>query len=232
MKFKNFIFIVLCFSFVFISCKSVRKITSKDNSVSKNIKKNGNRKVEFIEDIEITPGSVVKSKHKPATTKSKVSNIELPTNINSSSKFEFEKVNRVQIKYALLLNTYVENLTNLELYLKLDEWLGTRYCLGGSTKNCIDCSAFAGNIIREIYKINLPRTAHEQFNVIDRKEKDDFKEGDLVFFRTKKGYINHVGIYLWNNKFIHASSSLGVAISDLDEAYWKNKFAGGGKVIN
>jgi lipoprotein Spr len=54
----------------------------------------------------------------------------------------------------------------------------------------------------------------------------------LVFFKTKKGYVNHVGVYLTNNKFVHASTSNGVMISDLDENYWSGKFAGGGRVIN
>ncbi|MFY7963996.1 MAG: C40 family peptidase [Chitinophagaceae bacterium] len=213
-------------------CRTVHKITSKDNSTSSNNRKKNTRKTVFIDGIEITPGSVVKSKHKPATTKTKIGDIEIPTNLPKTSNVEVEKVKPIQIKYALLLDTYVESITNIDLFNKIDEWWGTSYCLGGTTKSCIDCSSFTGTIIREIYKINLPRTAAEQRDASNKINKEDLKEGDLVFFRTKRGYINHVGIYLTNNKFVHASTSSGVIISDLNENYWQGKFAGGGRVVN
>jgi lipoprotein Spr len=104
--------------------------------------------------------------------------------------------------------------------------------MGGTTKSCVDCSAFTGAVIRDVYRINLPRTASEQYDASNKVDKENLKEGDLVFFKTKKGYVNHVGVYLTNNKFVHASTSNGVMISDLDENYWRGKFAGGGRVIN
>jgi lipoprotein Spr len=214
-----------------VSCKSVHKITDKDNSTSATNRKKTNRKIEFIDGIEITPGSVVKSKHKPATTKSKNDKIAVAQHIPTTSKMNIEKANQLQIKYALLLDTYIENITNTDLFLKIDEWWGTNYCMGGTTKDCIDCSGFTGNMMRDIYRINLPRTASEQYTATDRVNREDLKEGDLVFFKTKKGYVNHVGIYLCNNKFVHASTSNGVTITDLDERYWQGKYAGGGRVI-
>ncbi len=231
---SNFLY---CIGFIFLglmSCKTVHKITDKDNSTNSSSRKKATRKIVFIDGIEVTPGSVVKSKHKPATTKysNNKGSTEPPKNLPTSTKIELEKSNPIQIKYAILLDTYVENITNLNLFNDIEEWWGTNYCLGGTTKNCIDCSAFTGTIIRDVYKINLPRTASEQHDATSRVQKDDLKEGDLVFFRTKKGYINHVGIYLTNNKFVHASTSNGVMISDLDESYWKSKFAGGGRVID
>jgi lipoprotein Spr len=215
-----------------VGCKTVHKITDKDNSTSGNNRKKNTRKLVFMEGIAITPGSVVKSKHKPATTKSKSGEIFVPTNFPTSSKIEVEKAKPLQIKYALLLDTYVENITNIELFNKIEEWWGTSYCMGGSTKSCIDCSGFTGTIIREIYKINLPRTASEQHNASNKIDREQLREGDLVFFKTQKGYINHVGIYLTNNKFVHASTSNGVIISDLNENYWQGKFAGGGRAVN
>lgn len=218
-----------------VGCKSVRKITDKDNSTSANNRKKNQRKIVFIDGIEVTPGSVVKSKHKPATTKSQpgdIGNVVIPESIPTKSKIEVESVSPLQIKYAILLDTYIENISNTSLFNKIDEWWGTSYCMGGTTKSCIDCSAFTGTIIREIYRINLPRTASEQYDASNKVDKSDLKEGDLVFFKTKKGYINHVGVYLTNNKFVHASTSSGVMISDLNENYWQGKFAGGGRVIN
>jgi cell wall-associated NlpC family hydrolase len=215
-----------------IGCKSVHKITDKDNSTATNNRKKNTRKVVFIEGIEITPGSVVKSKHKPATTKSKTTEIVVPNNLPKAAKVEPEKASELQLKYAIILDTYIENITNTNLFLKIDEWWGTSYCMGGTTKNCVDCSGFTGNVMRDVYKINLPRTAAEQHNATDKVTKENLKEGDLVFFKTKRGYINHVGIYLCNNKFVHASTSNGVMISDLNEHYWQGKFAGGGRVVN
>jgi cell wall-associated NlpC family hydrolase len=138
----------------------------------------------------------------------------------------------LQVKYAILLDVVAEKLTNSSLLQVMDTWWGTRYCMGGSTDNCIDCSAFVQVMYRDVYQVALPRTAQEQYGVSELIERDELKEGDLVFFHTRgrKNSITHVGIYLQNNKFVHASTSNGVSISDLDESYWKPKFRGGGRL--
>lgn len=227
-KYVYFLLVLLTLT----SCRTVIKITSKDNSSTLDQKGRSIRVVTFIEGIEISPGSVVKSSHKPSTTKSQSVTYEVPTYLIYTTNLEIEKASSLQFKYALLLDTYVENLSNIKLFLNIDEWWGTSYCLGGKTKNCIDCSSFTGTLIKENYKINLPRTAAEQYKESARIEKADLKEGDLVFFKTKKDYINHVGIFLANDKFVHASTSQGVTISDLKESYWIDKVAGFGRVVN
>ena len=72
-----------------------------------------------------------------------------------------------------------------------------------------------------------------QYNTIELIEKDELKEGDLVFFHTRgrRSAITHVGVYLTNNKFVHASTSNGVSISDLDETFWKPRFRAGGRLV-
>lgn len=232
MNIRQYIFVFLSLLMVVVGCKSVHKITDKDNSTSNSNRKKSNRKVVFIDGIEVTPGSVVKSKHKPATTKNKTTEIAMPANLPAFSKMNIEKANALQIKYAILLDTYIESITNINLFETIDEWWGTSYCMGGVSKSCVDCSGFTGNIMRDIYRINLPRTASEQYAASNRVERDNLKEGDLIFFKTKRGYINHVGIYLHNNKFVHASTSSGVMISDMGENYWQGKYAGGGRVVN
>ena len=229
---KLYILSVICLIITSIGCKSVRNITSKDNSTTNNSRLKNKRTIEFIDGIEIIPGSVVKSKHKPATTKSKIDKDVLPITIPKIKSIDVSKVSQQQLKYAIILDTYIENITNGNLYNKIDEWWGTSYCFGGNSKECIDCSSFTGTIAKDVYKINLPRTASEQFTTTYRVNKDNLKEGDLVFFKTKKGYVSHVGIYLHNNKFVHASTSNGVMISDLNETYWKGKYAGGGRIVN
>lgn len=228
---QKILFYILIIGIVFTgtSCKSVRKVTQKDDSTNTNNRNKKKRKVEFIDDIEVAPGSVVKSKHKPSTTKSVNTIEDIPENLNlNTTKSTIESANKIQLKYAITLNTYVENLSNVKLYNTIDEWMGTRYCYGGNSKSCIDCSAFTGTIFRNVFKIDLPRTAREQYSICTKVKKNELKEGDLVFFNTRGG-ISHVGVYLHNNKFVHASTSSGVMISDLDDNYWGGKYAGAGR---
>jgi cell wall-associated NlpC family hydrolase len=117
---------------------------------------------------------------------------------------------------------------NMNLVSLIDEWMGTRYRLGGTSKSGIDCSAFMQVLFAGIYGIALPRTAREQYNISQRISRTDLKEGDLIFFNTTGG-VSHVGMYLQNNKFVHASSS-GVTISDIFDEYWVRRFVGVGRV--
>lgn len=150
---------------------------------------------------------------------------ELPA---PASSVDIEKANHLQFKFSLLLDTEVEAVQNLPLYLLIDEWLGTRYRLGGNDKSGIDCSAFTQTIFANYFKQNLPRTAREQYAASQRISRTELKEGDLVFFNTTGG-VSHVGMYLTNNKFVHASSS-GVTISDLYDDYWMKRFVGVGRI--
>lgn len=111
------------------------------------------------------------------------------------------------------------------------DWLGTPHRMGGTTKQGVDCSGFVCNVYKEIYGINLPRRSQDMEKVCKIiKNKSDLKEGDLVFFNNKKGgSINHVGIFLDSDKFIHTSSSKGVTIGRFSETYWAERFRCGGR---
>ncbi len=80
-----------------------------------------------------------------------------------------------------------------------------------------------------VYGFAAPRTAREQYKATEHIKKDKLKEGDLVFFNTHGG-VSHVGLYLENNYFVHASSSEGVTISNLDDHYYAKRFVCGGRV--
>ncbi len=112
-------------------------------------------------------------------------------------------------------------------------FIGVPYKLGGSTLRGIDCSAFVKKIY-EIFNVNLPRTAREQLRFLFSKKvenKDELKEGDLVFFKTSRHNSFHVGIYIGNNQFIHASSrNREVKIDSLDTPYFKQRFIAGARV--
>jgi Cell wall-associated hydrolases (invasion-associated proteins) len=103
--------------------------------------------------------------------------------------------------------------------------------MGGTTKKSIDCSAFTRQLFSDVYGKSLDRTAAMQFMMTRRIfDKEDLKEGDLVFFSIKTKRISHVGVYLGGGKFVHASSSRGVIISELDQAYWSRYYSGGGRL--
>jgi murein DD-endopeptidase / murein LD-carboxypeptidase len=179
----------------------------------------------FIDDIEISAAGA-------ATASSRISKNSQAQVVYavSNSDNDIEKAGAIQLKFALLLDTEVEAVCNTKLFSLVDEWLGTRYRLGGTDKRGIDCSAFMQVLSMGVFGINLPRTAREQFNFANSIETADLKEGDLVFFSTG-GVISHVGFYLQNNKFVHASTSEGVMVSDLCDNYWAKKFSGAGRII-
>lgn len=102
-------------------------------------------------------------------------------------------------------------------------FLGAPYRMGGATVKGIDCSAFVRKMY-EFFDIALPRTAREQSAVGVRIDRNQLEEGDLVFFRTKKP-IGHVGIYIGNNQFLHASyKSKAVRIDSLEQPYFQKRF--------
>jgi lipoprotein Spr len=146
---------------------------------------------------------------------------------NASSR-DVAKGSSLQSKYAHLLNTDADQVQNMPLYQSIDEWYGTPYKYGGSTKDGIDCSAFVQTIFASAFAISLPRTAREQYSVTRHISRTELQEGDLLFFNTQGG-VSHVGIYLQNNKFVHASVT-GVTISDMFEPYYVRHFVAAGRV--
>jgi lipoprotein Spr len=151
---------------------------------------------------------------------------------NSSGSFLFtiDKAESTQFKYAILLNVEIERIWNMGLYNFIDQWWGTPYRMGGITKQGIDCSGFVYQLFSAVYGVALPRNSREQEHVAKYISANDMQEGDLVFFNTRnsrryKG-VSHVGVYLHNNKFVHASTSMGVIISDLKESYWQKHYLG------
>jgi len=109
----------------------------------------------------------------------------------------------------------MSNLQSKQLYRFITDWTGVRYRFGGLDKGGIDCSGFAFLLEKEIYGVTLPRISRDQANVVKRKDIDRLKEGDLVFFSFGGNDVDHVGVYLNNGFFVHASTTRGVIVDDL-----------------
>lgn len=133
---------------------------------------------------------------------------------------------------AIRLNMDIAMEDNHYLYVEVSRWLGTPYRSGGNSKQGVDCSGFTSSIYKKVFHKRLKRSADEQYRKDCKKvNKRNLREGDLVFFHNgkKKKKATHVGIYLKNNRFIHASTSRGVIISSLNEIYWRNHWINGGR---
>ena len=104
-----------------------------------------------------------------------------------------------------------------------ERWEGTPYRLGGTSFQGVDCSALVQHVFAETFRVSLPRTTGEQVHQGASVERSELAPGDLVFFRPPGRY-DHVGIYLGEGRFLHASTSQGVMISELDNSYWQRYY--------
>jgi lipoprotein Spr len=117
-----------------------------------------------------------------------------------------------------------------KLYSFISEWYGVPYKYGGCEKSGVDCSCFTINLFEKVYGIKMPRTAGEIYKECDKINIEKAKEGDLVFFKINSNSITHVGVYLKDKKFVHASTSKGVLVNSLTETYYQKYFYSAGKL--
>ncbi|MDV5224715.1 bifunctional murein DD-endopeptidase/murein LD-carboxypeptidase [Providencia rettgeri] len=110
-------------------------------------------------------------------------------------------------------------------------WKGVSYRLGGTTKSGIDCSSFVQRTFIEQFGVALPRTTSEQESSGKSVSRNSLKAGDLVLFKTGRR-MKHVGIYIGDNKFVHASTSSGVIVSEMTNEYWNKRYYAGRRIIN
>jgi lipoprotein Spr len=120
--------------------------------------------------------------------------------------------------------------SNMKLFHFVYDWIGTPYRFGGDSRRGIDCSAFTKELYSEVFNLDIKRSSRDIFSMVSPVSKDELKEGDLVFFKIHSRRISHIGIYLGNNRFAHASSR-GVAISSLDDSYYSRYFYKGGRLL-
>ena len=146
----------------------------------------------------------------------------------ATPRYDYQELARASIR----LGIDIDMKDNHALYVESANWIGVPYRGGGTTKRGVDCSGLTSAIYKKVYRKELERNSDDQRKKDCRKvKKGKLKEGDLVFFHNgrKKKRATHVGIYLKDRKFIHASTSQGVIISTLDEEYWKKHWLSGGR---
>lgn len=173
--------------------------------------------------IRVTKAKKTVSDQKLIAALSKQDTINLEKNkVKKQNTFKFRDI---------FVSKKDENTDKCQRIISLaKEKLGKRYVWGASgNKNTYDCSSF----VKYVYKkngIELPRTSIMQSKVGKYVKRDELQKGDLIFFDTskrRKGYVNHVGIYLGDNKFIHASSAKKkVVITSLDKTFYSNRYKG------
>lgn len=208
----------------FTGCKSFQSLGAKSSGVQS---RQNNKPPVFLDDINVQP----ETKRGTITIASEKSRKSTFVQMNQKGG-DLSLANNLQMKYASMLNVDASKLPSLALLREVDIWWGTKYCMGGMSETCIDCSALTQTIIEDVYGVDIPRTAQAQYdNCKIVMGADTLQEGDLVFFHTTSRGISHVGLYLSNNKFVHASTSNGVMISDLNDTYWKDRYRGAGRFI-
>lgn len=146
----------------------------------------------------------------------------------SVSKHSNKSTHYETIKHTLQIT---DKEMQLPLYSFITEWYGVPYKYGECSKNGTDCSGFINALYEKVYGKKLERRSQDIFQKQCKKiNKNEVKEGDLVFFKIESKEISHVGVYLRNNKFVHASTQKGVIINDLNEPYYQKYFYAFGRV--
>jgi len=141
------------------------------------------------------------------------------------------KENAVAAKYAPILGVSRKDITNYELYKFIDAWYGVPYKFAGRTKSGVDCSDLASLLFQSIYHITISGAVSDIYKRCNPIKADELQEGDLVFFKINSKSLSHVGVYLQNHKFVHASVHAGVVISDLGEDYYRKYYWGSGRLL-
>lgn len=205
---------------VFYRCSTVQSVERYNKNKTENKKQSDIRftsenDTSYIADDEDVPEEIDPS--------------DIPDNSTNYDLYDLLK----RIKSENINNNNSEKISETEAFLmEIVKYYKTPYKFGGNSLKGIDCSGFTQSIYRNVLEINLNRSAREQYlqgEVIDNKS--DLNFGDLVFFNTRKRVRpGHVGIYLWDNLFVHANTKNGVTVNSLDEDYYSKRYMGARRI--
>ncbi len=132
--------------------------------------------------------------------------------------------------YSQKLGVNLKGDEDKDLIKTITEWKGVPYKYGAQSKSGTDCSGFVTSVYKEVYGKKLQRTSYDMVKDVNFIRKKNMKTGDILFFKIDSRKITHVGIYIADNKFIHAATKSGVTVNDLNQEYYKKAFYKAGRV--
>ena len=162
--------------------------------------------------------------------------VAVPPTGNDTLALRAEAPNPVAVTFPQMFEFYKKHNIHLTaeddiaLYNMVQRWHRTPYRWGGTSRCGVDCQGFALVVNDSLFCRTLPRGAGSQYHVSTPVKKHELQTGDLVFFKIAQSSISHVGVYLKDGKFAHASCCCGVIISDLSEPYYRRWFYAGGRL--
>ncbi|MEI7694387.1 MAG: C40 family peptidase [Chlorobium sp.] len=119
-----------------------------------------------------------------------------------------------------------------DFFKNVSQYFGTRYRSGGQTPAGFDCSGFVRFMYEKVFNMTLPRSSREMSALGSKVSKEELQPGDLVFFHSKSKRINHVGIFIGNDTFIHSSLTKGITEDQLKYNYYEKRFAGAVRLLD
>ncbi len=168
--------------------------------------------------------------HQAGCKSKKTTVVATPTNHSTPVKKQMLAQNGTAQSFRSQLQLSEAEIRNNKLYSFSEQWYGSPYKYGGCERNGVDCSCFVNVLYQQVYGKTLARSAAEMFKACESLDLEKMTQGDLVFFKIGGNTISHVGVLLKGNLFIHASTSRGVMVNSLEEAYYKKYFYCAGKV--
>lgn len=144
--------------------------------------------------------------------------------LKNDRTIEKEKTNSAINQLIKKLGLTATEINKSKLHSFILDWYSVPYKYGGCLKSGVDCSCFVSLLYKQVYDKDTDRTANDIYLACNKVNISKAKEGDFVFFKIKGDKVSHMGLYLNNNFFVHASSSKGVIISNLEETYYKKYF--------
>ena len=154
---------------------------------------------------------------------------ELPATASSSSKLEQPSLLQTTSSSVTSRPTSLTHMR--DFFSNVSQYFGTRYRLGGQTPAGFDCSGFVRFMFDKVFNMSLPRSSKEMSALGNKVSKDDLQPGDLVFFHSKSQRINHVGIFIGNDSFVHSSLTKGITEDQLKHEYYEKRFAGAVRLL-
>jgi murein DD-endopeptidase / murein LD-carboxypeptidase len=163
-------------------------------------------------------------KHHGPRFSSKEVEEEVKENDKKPEKKEVEQIATGERDFRKEKNTAIKPLDQSKMMREISKYMGVSYVSGGTTSEGMDCSGYTMIVYKNSMNIMLPRSSHEQSARGKAIELSGLKFGDLIFFNTTGESASHVGIYLGDDLFAHASVSLGVTISSLQSSYYIKRY--------